>query len=180
MAGGGGGDGKTPTLNVVSMVDVIFNVIVFFIITAKAANDEMVKMVVPMVDTPNMHPAPKDVPRLIVSVVSDDPELFDTKLKTLQGGELIKAMEMGNGYARKVRVGSVELKVPNGRYTAFPALTAEITKAKAERLHDQPKDVKLEVLLRADLALPYEQVRPIMTAISLAGIENINLMGYQK
>ncbi len=180
MSGGGGGDGKTPTLNVVSMVDVIFNVIVFFIITAKAASDEMVKMVVPKVQDPNMYVMPHDVPRLIVSVVSDPEDVFQEKSRILQSEGAISAMKAGNSTAREVRVGSKKFRIPSGRYVALPELTAEIQKAKKERLAGQPATVKLEVLLRADLALPYGQVSPIMDAIAAAGIENINLMAYKK
>lgn len=180
MSGGGGGEGSGPQLNVVSMVDVIFNVIVFFIITAKAASDEMVKMVVPKVQNPNMYAMPSNVPRLIVSVVSDPEDMFQDKSKILQKEGPIAAMMAGSSTAREVRVGSKKFKIPTNRYVALPELTAEIQKAKRERLAGHDPSVKLEVLLRADLALPYGQVSPIMDAIAAAGIENINLMAYQK
>lgn len=181
MAGGGGGDGKTPTLNVVSMVDVIFNVIVFFIITAKAANDEMVKLVVPKVDTPAVHVTPEGMPRLVVSVVSTnyDDKSYDLQMKELNSKGALAAIALSSGRAKTVRVGTEDLPLPAG----LPRLTKLIIDAKATRTHGMSKAEarkQFEVLLRADLALPYSEVRPVMNAISAAGIENVNLMAYKE
>jgi len=180
MAGGGGGDGKTPTLNVVSMVDVIFNVIVFFIITAKAASDEMPKLVVPKVDTPMATAAPANPPpRMIISVLGkDNDKTFDLQMKELQTTGIIGAIGISSGRAYEVRVGDEHLLVPQ----QLPRLTQLVKEVKTKRTKGlSEKDAKtFEVLLRADLALPYSEVRPVMNAISSAGIQNVNLMAYKQ
>ncbi len=181
MSGGGGGDGKTPTLNVVSMVDVIFNVIVFFIITAKAANEEMVKLVVPKVDSPALMTLHKDNPRLVVSVLSInyDDKVADEQMKEIKQGHIADAMAISSGQTQKVRIGKKDIR--------WPAESAELIRMikaiRAERtqgMSEADARKKFEVLLRADLALPYKEVRPVMNAISAAGVENVNLMAFKE
>lgn len=181
MAGGGGGDGKTPTLNVVSMVDVIFNVIVFFIITAKAASDENVKMAVPKVETPNVHPVPKEVPKLTVSVVCNSPEQVDAQLNKLRGNDVHGAIAVGGSTVKMVTVGGLpkhQFKINPSRPDYGP-VTAAIKEIAAIRLKGADPKVKLEILLRADMGSTYDQVRPVMDAISAAGMEKINLIEFK-
>lgn len=119
--------------------------------TLKEFNDEMVKLVVPKVDSPTA--TPTNAPRLVVSVTA------------------------ANGVISKVMVGPVEI-APTDHWAA---LTKAITDGKAEKTKGLNKQdaKKFEVLLRADLSLPFKEVQPIMNAISAAGVENVNLMAYK-
>lgn len=178
--GGGGGDGKTPTLNVVSMVDVIFNVIVFFIITAKAASDENVKMAVPKVTNGNMHALPRDVPKLTVSAICNEkPDRVEEQVGMVRSGNIVGAMSGVSGSVRMVRVGKDEFKIRTGKAEEYTPVVNAIKKIAEARLRGAPPGTKVEVVLRGDLAASYDQIRPVMDAISAAGMEKVNLVGYK-
>lgn len=179
MAGGGGGDGKTPTLNVVSMVDVIFNVIVFFIITAKAASDENVKMAVPRVYSANLHPLPREVPKLTVSAVCNDAGQVDEQLLKVRANDVAGAL-VASTTVKLVRVGSKEFKIRPGKTEDYIPVTNAIKEIAKSRLAGAPAGTKLEIILRGDLAATYDQIRPVMDAVSAAGMEKINLIGYKE
>jgi len=156
-------------------------VIVFFIITAKAASDENVKMAVPRVTLANLHPLPKEVPKLTVSAIcNEDSTSVDQQVKDVHAGNIQAAMSGISGSVKKVRVGKEEFKIRSGKADEYTPVTNAIKKIAEARLRGAPAGTKMEVILRGDLAATYDQIRPVMDAISAAGMEKVNLIGYSK
>lgn len=181
MAGGGGGDGKTPTLNVVSMVDVIFNVIVFFILTAKAANEEMAKVFVPKVDKPAVTAIPEQTPRLVVTILfKDDDKKFAEMQKSQRVATIDELIKLGpTGAPEFVQVGVKKVNLSDR--DAPQQITNLIKEAAKQRnaisIGPDGKEVnKLEVMVRANMAAPYSYIQPTWAAIMAAGVSKANLM----
>ena len=145
-----------PTMNITPLIDVVFLLIIFFMIVSKIVSDQTVEMIVPALDEPKTREIPEDN-TVIVNVAP----------QTYQRAERSDNPLNFAGEAAYVQIGD-RFKFP---INDLAGVTAQLQKEKAER-----PDV--EVLLRADGALYYEAVQPIMGAITGAGIETVNLVAY--
>lgn len=145
-------------MNITPLIDVVFLLIIFFMLVNNIVSDESVEMVLPALDPPHTREL-GEVSRVVVNVA---PEPFTTQGRA--GHPLEHA-----GRARFVKVGT-------GAGSQFAAtdiagITAALTALRAA-------NPQLQVLLRADAALFYDQVRPVMGAVTAAGIQTVNLVAY--
>ena len=144
----------SPEMNMTPMIDVVFQLIIFFMLVNQIIAEEAVEMLVPELDDPKTREMGEEN-RLTVNVV---PHPYGSERKL---GELNIP-----GDATMVKVGLDE----------FPL---EDLKAVTDALKDaKTQNPELEILLRADAGLFYDEVQPIMQAISSAGIETVNLVAY--
>jgi len=144
-----------PQMNITPLIDVVFLLIIFFMLVNNIITEQSVEMIVPQLDGPTTREL-DDAGRLIVNIApakyfynerKDDPLLFD-------------------GEARFIRVG----------LQTFDADDLEgVTEALAEAKDQNPD---LEVVLRSDGALYYGIVQPVMAAITRAGIDKVNLVAF--
>jgi len=146
----------TPEMNITPLIDVVFQLIIFFMLVNNIVSDEIVEMVVPNLEDPKTQEMAEDN-RIIVSVAPRDH----------QRGERGPDPLMFDGTAQFVQVGSNEEFSMNNMEGVTGAL---------QRRRGNNEDVK--VLLRADTALRYEEVQPVMAAITAAGIETVHLVAY--
>jgi biopolymer transport protein ExbD len=144
-----------PQMNITPLIDVVFLLIIFFMLVNNIITEQSVPMIVPQLDDPTTREL-DDKGRLIVNIAPaeyayseriDDPLLFD-------------------GEARFIRVGLQTFAADD-----LDGVTAALAEAKA----DQPD---LEVVLRSDGALYYGVVQPVMGAITKAGIDKVNMVAY--
>lgn len=145
----------TPRLNMTPLIDVTFQLIIFFMLVNNIIAEENVPMFVPDLDDPKTRQL-GEVDRLTVNVA---PLPFDRRTRA-RGNPLDL-----DGDAMRVKVGALQ-------YFAVDDLEG-IRAALAAARQARPQ---LEVLLRADAALYYHQVQPIMDAISAARIAKVNLV----
>ena len=148
----------TPSMNITPLIDVVFLLIIFFMLVNNIVSDESVEMVLPELEPPHTREL-GDVNRVVVNVA---PQPF-----TKQGRAGFPLEHAGK--ARYVKVGT-------GVGSQFPAEDTEGITAALSALRAANPD--LEVLLRADAALFYEEVRPVMGAVTAAGIGTVNLVAY--
>ena len=144
----------SPQMNMTPMIDVVFQLIVFFMLVNNIISEEAVLMIVPELENPHTREA-GDVSRITVNV---SPQTYDP------------SREIGDlnipGEASVIKVGLEEFKLDD-----IEAVTQSLKDVKA-------RDEDIEVQLRADSGLFYDEVQPVMQAITNAGIVKINLVAY--
>ena len=149
----------TPEMNITPLIDVVFQLIIFFMLVNNIVSEEIVQMVVPNLEDPKTQEMAEDN-RIIVSVAPRDHGPADRSPDPL----------MFDGTAQFVQVGSKQEFSMNDMEGVTDALQAQRAQ------NENPENVK--VLLRADTALRYAEVQPVMAAITAAGIETVHLVAY--
>ena len=147
---------KTPQMNMTPLIDVTFQLIIFFLLINNIITEEQVELIPPDLEDPKTFKMETEN-RVTVNIA---PLPFN-RADRIQGNPLAFA-----GQAAQVKVGMKSFAMEDlGPVT-------DLLKAAV----DQNEEV--EVLLRADCALYYKDVQPIMGAITAAGIGKINLVAY--
>ena len=134
-------------LNLTSMLDVIFLLIVFFILVTNFTTAQNVPMEPPAPEESQAF-EPEERERVVVNVIPEG----DT------------------GRADRLRVGIRD--IPAGQYGTL----TELLEREREKLRERYPEAELQVDLRADRSLDYNEVQPVMDAITAAGIGRINLV----
>ncbi len=147
-----------PSMNITPLIDVVFLLIIFFMLVNNIVSEETVDMILPEIENPQTREL-GEVDRIVINVA---PEPF-----TRSGREQFPLTHTGTASYIKVGTGS------NSRFeiTDLPGITAKLKEAKAQR-------PDIQVLLRADGAIYYDLVQPLMGAVTAAGIETVNLVAY--
>ncbi|MBB6430568.1 ExbD/TolR family protein [Algisphaera agarilytica] len=147
-----------PSMNITPLIDVVFLLIIFFMLVNNIVSEETVDMVLPELEDPQTREL-GDVDRIVINVA---PEPF-----TRQGRAEFPLSHTGTASYIKIGTGS------NSRFeiTDIPGITEKLKQVKAQR-------PEVEALLRADGAIYYDVMEPVMDALSTAGIETVNLVAY--
>jgi len=147
----------SPTVNMTPMIDVVFQLIIFFMLVNNIVSEESISMVVPRLWEPKVLELGK-MNRVVINIVP--PENPDSRYKG--EGDLLDV----NGAATHVKVG---LRIYG--YEQLDEVTKQLEDAKRE-------NEDIQVLLRADAATYYQNVQPVLAAITKAGIKTVNLVAY--
>jgi biopolymer transport protein ExbD len=154
-----------PEMNITPLIDVVFLLIIFFMLVSRIVAEEREPMIVPRLENPAAEKLNTEQ-RIVVNVARRDPAVTDRRQRLAgDGGD---GHLRGPGEAAYVKVG---LK----RYS-FDELDAVTERLRAAK----EKQARLQVLLRADAGLFYEQVSPVMQAITAAQVTKVNLVAYTK
>ena len=145
----------SPEMNLTPLIDVVFLLIIFFMLVNQIVAERNVKMVVPAPTDPNTRQLSED-DRPIVVNIAPQPYTGETRPSPLAHP----------GRAAFVQVGSQRFPVG-----ALGDLTAALQAEQAARPEAQ-------VVLRGDMALFYEEVQPVMEAVRASGIERIDLAAF--
>ncbi|MEM9417814.1 MAG: biopolymer transporter ExbD [Planctomycetota bacterium] len=147
-----------PSMNITPLIDVVFLLIIFFMLVNNIVSEETVDMMLPELEDPQTREL-GDVDRIVINVA---PEPF-----TRQGRAEFPLTHTGTASYIKIGTGS------NSRFeiTDIPGITEKLKQVKAQR-------PEVEALLRADGAIYYDVMQPVMDALSAAGIETVNLVAY--
>lgn len=136
-------ESKQVNLNLTSMMDVVFQLIIFFLLVTNFTSADLPKLKPPDLK----HSEATEIDhrdKIIVNVIP----------------------EGSSGMAKSVQVGSTSM-LPG----EMKKLTDLLKSEKATR-------PELQVDLRADASINYEQVEPVMNAVTAAGISRINLVAF--
>lgn len=145
-----------PEMNITPLIDVVFLLIVFFMLVNNIVAEEQVKMLVPNLTEPETQEL-GEVEKLTISLVPPGGQRGENPL-ILPGAAEPVAVQVG----------------PLQRFG--PQDYEGITAAVAERLAATKGE--LEVVLRADAGLMYESVEPIMAAVTAAGVQTVHLAAF--
>ena len=144
----------TPSMNLTPLIDIVFLLVVFFMLASTMVTKQSVKMIVPDLEASTTREMPeKD--RIVVNIAP----------KT---GARDKVSPLDyDGKPEFVQIGA---------YGTFSIDDHdEIVAAMKEMAARNPK---AEVYLRADAAIFYEEIEPIMDDITRSGISRVNLVAY--
>ena len=144
-------------LNMTPLIDVTFQLIIFFMLVNNIVAQEAVQMIVPQLTDAKTRELGEVDNRMVVNIVPGPYESSDRL------GENVLNID---GRAVKVLIGNREF----GPLDLQP-------------MSDFLKEFKASypdglILLRADAGLHYESVQPVMSAVTAAGISKINLVAY--
>ncbi len=141
-------------MNMTPMIDVTFQLIIFFMLVNNIISEEAVMMIVPELEEPKTREMGEEN-RVTVNVA---PQSYDPDRGI---GDLNIP-----GEAAMVKVGLEEFRLDD-----MEAVTEALRDARSRN-----KDI--EVMLRADSGLFFDEVQPVMQAITSAGIVKVNMVAY--
>jgi biopolymer transport protein ExbD len=157
-----------PELNITSMLDVVLNLVFFFIVIADFTAAQRMPMEVPKFDN-SLAQASTEQDKVVINVLPADQDI-----------PVIRAAEEA-GERPVVRAG----KIVFGFDTFKPGETVEVTeggqKTTEDRLtyllqHEVKIDKKVVMSIRADRSIMYADFPPILEAIAKAGVTKINIV----
>ena len=141
-------------MNITPLIDVVFQLIIFFMLVNNIVSSENLEMVVPKLEDARTREMTEDN-RVVVNMAP------------LQG-----RTGTGNPLLIDGTAGAVQVSLSKFHdMSDLSGVTAMLQEARA-------KNPEVEVLLRADSALYYEEVQPLMSAITAAGVGTVNLVAY--
>ena len=163
----------TPEMNMTPLIAVTFQLIIFFMLINNIITDQTVEMIVPTLDEPKTRRF-EDEKKIIVNVAPIEhvlPGQYNLKERRDSPLEARDREEIG-----AIRVGSTEFKLQGGNNV----VTIDVAlKGLEDYLSAQRKaDNEIEVEVRADCALLYDQVQLVLAAISAAEIGTVHLVAY--
>ena len=145
----------TPRMNLTPLIDIVFLLVIFFMLVNTMAAKQLVQMIVPKLeDKPQVQELPEGE-RIVISVAPQDGKRDRFDPMALEGA------------ARFVQVGT------HKRFEATDV--GGIREAVREMVTRYPE---APVVLRADAALYYGEVEPIMDAITSAGVGQVNMVAF--
>jgi len=144
-----------PAMNITPLIDVVFLLIVFFMLVSRIASQQREPMIVPELEDPQV----RDVQREDRLVINVSPGPFDRSTR--------EGPAQGEGQPAFVKVGLQRFEMHE---------LAKVTQAVREARQGGDESA---VLLRADAELYYEAVQPVMEAITEAGVERVHVVAYR-
>ena len=150
-----------PALNITPLIDVVFLLIIFFMIVNNIVTDEVPKVQLPDLDNPNVFP-PEGDRRVIVNIVPEAE--FDGDMGP---GNSVNEVLARTGQAKFVQIGGRKWKL--GEKNAMEDFREQLKQMIQARMVD-PQTAP-NIMLRVDAAVYYAQVLPVMTNLQLAMAE---------
>lgn len=144
---------STPEMNMTPLIDVTFQLIIFFMLVNNIIAEEAVEMLVPELANPQTRELGEG-DRVTVNVAPLSMDLADRRPAPLNLP----------GEASFVQIGQVQYALED-----LEGIRASLSEARA-------RNAEVEIVLRADAALYYRSVAPVMEAISAAQISSVNLV----
>lgn len=150
-----------PNLNITPLIDVVFLLIVFFMLVMNIVTDENPPIQLPDLDRPNVYP-PEGDKRVTVNIVPEAE--FDGDLGPGKStGEVLSRP----GQAEFVQIGTRKWKLgEEDAMTDFREQLKTMIQARMVNPNTAPN-----IMLRVDAAVYYAQVLPVMTNMQLAMAE---------
>ena len=154
-----------PTMNITPLIDVVFLLIIFFMLVNKIVTDEVPELQLPKVDD-SMTSSTEGETRIIINVLPTQPfKKPGDKDKRLGPENSVKEVIEGRtGEAKHVAIGNKKWEISKPEeMEKFVEFTANMIRARKKN-----SDKKLKVLLRVDAAVQYGYVMPVMTSVQFA------------
>ncbi len=139
-----------PELNITSMMDLVLNLLTFFVLVSNFAAAEL-----PPMEPPNPEHSKLPSPREAANAVTVNILPFYNE----------HGLANGDGLCSGIKFGATEQYAAGYSDQLREALAKEVRKS---------KDVQINI--RADRTLRYDQISPVMRAIKEAGVTNINVV----
>ncbi len=146
-----------PKMNITPLIDVTFQLIVFFMLVNTIASEQIIQLVLPDLDNPNTIKL-EDGNRLIVNVGTRE----YTPAERGRDNNVLN----WPGEATRIQIGTTRFDLAD--ISGMASLMAE----------RREQNEETRILLRGDAALYYDNMRPVMRAIADARIRTLNMVAY--
>lgn len=154
------------------LIDVTFQLIIFFMLINNIITDQTVEMIVPTLDEPETRRF-EEAKKVIVNVAPIEHVLpSEYRLQDRRDAPLEAPNREEIG---ALRVGSAEFRLKGPNSVSFDAALDGLEQYLQNQLAGEPE---LEVELRADCALFYDEVQMVMAAISQTGVQTVHLVAF--
>lgn len=149
----------TPAFNLTPMIDVTFQLIIFFMLVNNIVAEESVTLVVPKLFEPKVVELNEKQERITINVIPpDEASATDRMTKS----DPLKIF----GEPRGVKVGLNTFGMD------------QLDQMSDDLKSSVQRNEQIVVLLRADASTPYEHMQPVMAAITRAGIKVVHLVAF--
>jgi biopolymer transport protein ExbD len=145
-------------MNMTPLIDVTFQLIIFFMLVSNIVAEENPEMVLPVLREPQVELI-GDGERVVVNL---EPQPFTADRIRPDSDHLAWP-----GQPLRIRVG-----VRSYSLDALDLVAQTLTEARE-------RNPKVEILLRADSALHFQSVQPVLDAIAAAGVGQVKLVTYR-
>ena len=135
--------------NMTPMIDIIFNLIIFFMLVSQFQQLEIEDVTLPPAEAAKVMDY-SEYRNIVINIIKGKTSSLDSVVKVMG-----KEMDVLSPYTR-----------PDGSQTVGGELTALLVS-----MAEQTDKSQLNVILRADADVPYEEVACVMLAAGAAGIE---------
>lgn len=147
-----------PEMNITPLIDVVFLLLIFFMLVNNVSSQERVKIIAPHIVHPVTHKM-EDQNRIIVNVTTEQGQ--------------VKQRQKGDTFGVPGNPGQIKVGTTWYAFSDMGGVTRQLEAARKKNPH-------LRVVLRADAALKYSAVQPVIAAIASAGIEKTDIVAYSK
>lgn len=145
-------------MNMTPLIDVTFQLIIFFMLVSNIVAEENPQMILPVLQDPQVEVIGEGE-RVFVNI---EPQPFGAD--RLRGDANHLAWP---GQPVRIRVGMRHYSVDD---------LSQVIDALDQARRRNPQ---VEILLRADSALQYESIRPVLDALAATGIDHVKLVAYR-
>lgn len=153
--------GEGFSFNLTPMIDVTFQLIIFFILAGQIASSELAQLLLPdLHKSMAMDEEKWKVNRIVINVVSQAP----TEKREASSVNAFLAAQ-----AKVYRVGGIEVDVRD-----YARLVQVLDRQKREKQGDTSDD-EFYVEIRSDYRVSYAQVEPVMMAAAAVGFKKMNI-----
>lgn len=160
----------SPEVNMTPLIDITFQLIIFFMLVNNIVRDEAITMIVPQLNNPEVIAIPEKN-KVFVNLV---PKNNDREKKNGQDNEYLNT----DGKLALIRIGQVDLEINSSNFGDQMQKVTDLLKTWNKEAEE--KGEKLEVILRADASLYYSEVMPVMQAIGLANVQQVNIVALEE
>ncbi|QQE10928.1 biopolymer transporter ExbD [Planctomycetota bacterium] len=144
----------TPSMNLTPLIDIVFLLVVFFMLASTMVTRQAIEMTVPKLDNPETHDLSEEN-RIVVNIAPKSGKRDKNSPLEFEGKPAF---------------------VQIGAYGIFKLDDHEGITAALKDVYT--KNPSIKVSLRADAAVYYDHIEPIMSDITKAGISTVNMVAY--
>ncbi|MCC5829854.1 MAG: biopolymer transporter ExbD [Phycisphaeraceae bacterium] len=149
----------SPQMNMTPLIDVTFQLIIFFMLVNNIISQDAVRMVIPKLDDANIRAIPEDN-TIYVNLVLADPGEAERRAE----GDYLNI----SGRISSIQLGPLE-RIPKHEL-------ARLTRSLRAMREANPR---IRVLVRADAGMLFSEAVPVLGAIAEAEIQTVNLVAYR-
>ncbi len=161
-----------PNMNMTPLIDVTFQIIIFFMLINNIVSEQSVQMIVPNLDEPETRKI-EEMKKVVINVAPVEHVLPQQYTIKQRKDSPLLGPDREEAGALKIGMNEYRLKGP-----ASVTMGEALQGIQSDLERYLAADPEIEVELRADCALYYEQVQLVMAAISQTGVKTVHLVAF--
>jgi len=158
-----------PEMNITPLIDVVFLLIIFFMLVNKIVAEENVPMIVPKLTEPQTEPLGEKA-RVVVNLVPKDAFIRNKEVPV-----------EGSGIASAIKIGAVkQFPLIPGKDGAPVDKQASLDAARGVLEEAVEANENITVVLRADASLKFAEVQQVLNVVMAAGVRSLDMAAFRE